>query len=447
MMTDTQINFQRLIKERAWTSLKTELTKLDVPDITYLIEHSNPFQSIIFFRLLPGGEATEVFSELHPDKQVEIIDGLAYHASRLTDLMNDMNPDDRTSLFEELPGKVAQQLMQLLSTENLKKTTQLLGYPEESIGRLMTPQYVAVKSHFTVAETLQHIRRFGKEAETLEVVYVVNQHWRLIADLPIRDILLAGQDEKIEDLIDHKVMVLNAFDDQETAIQVFKDYNRVALPVVDSTNTLLGIVTIDDIFDVAEEEDTEDFHKFGAVQDAIINPVLATVSFLYKKRVGWLMVLVFMNVFSGYAMSRFENVIETVVALVFFLPLLIDGGGNAGSQSATLMIRALAMGDVRRQDWIRLLSKEFTVSLMLGITMAAGVSLIASFRAPDIIPVVAITMVATVMVGSVIGMMLPLIFTRLKLDPATASAPMITTIADIMGVLIYFSMAKWFFGL
>ncbi|MEA5128203.1 MAG: magnesium transporter [Proteiniphilum sp.] len=447
MMTDTQINFQRLIKERAWTTLKTELTKLDVPDITYLIEHSNPFQSIIFFRLLPGGEATEVFSELHPDKQVEIIDGLAYHASRLTDLMNDMNPDDRTSLFEELPGKVAQQLMQLLSTENLKKTTQLLGYPEESIGRLMTPQYVAVKSHFTVAETLQHIRRFGKEAETLEVVYVVNQHWKLIADLPIRDILLAGQDEKIEDLIDHKVMVLNAFDDQETAIQVFKDYNRVALPVVDSTNTLLGIVTIDDIFDVAEEEDTEDFHKFGAVQDAIINPVLATVSFLYKKRVGWLMVLVFMNVFSGYAMSRFENVIETVVALVFFLPLLIDGGGNAGSQSATLMIRALAMGDVRRQDWIRLLSKEFTVSLMLGITMAAGVSLIASFRAPDIIPVVAITMVATVMVGSVIGMMLPLIFTRLKLDPATASAPMITTIADIMGVLIYFSMAKWFFGL
>ncbi|OJV83137.1 MAG: magnesium transporter [Bacteroidia bacterium 44-10] len=446
-MTDTQINFQRLIKERAWTTLKTELTKLDVPDITYLIEHSNPFQSIIFFRLLPGGEATEVFSELHPDKQVEIIDGLAYHASRLTDLMNDMNPDDRTSLFEELPGKVAQQLMQLLSTENLKKTTQLLGYPEESIGRLMTPQYVAVKSHFTVAETLQHIRRFGKEAETLEVVYVVNQHWKLIADLPIRDILLAGQDEKIEDLIDHKVMVLNAFDDQETAIQVFKDYNRVALPVVDSTNTLLGIVTIDDIFDVAEEEDTEDFHKFGAVQDAIINPVLATVSFLYKKRVGWLMVLVFMNVFSGYAMSRFENVIETVVALVFFLPLLIDGGGNAGSQSATLMIRALAMGDVRRQDWIRLLSKEFTVSLMLGITMAAGVSLIASFRAPDIIPVVAITMVATVMVGSVIGMMLPLIFTRLKLDPATASAPMITTIADIMGVLIYFSMAKWFFGL
>lgn len=446
-MTDTQFNFQKLIKERAWATLKTELIKLDVPDITSLIEHSNPFQSIIFFRLLPGKEATEVFSELHSDKQVEIIDGLAHHASRLTDLMNDMNPDDRTALFEELPGKVAQQLMQLLSTENLKKTTQLLGYPEESIGRLMTPQYVAVKSHFTVAETLQHIRRFGKEAETLEVVYVVNQHWRLIADLPIRDILLAGQDEKIEDLIDHKVVVLNAFDDQETAIQVFKDYNRVALPVVDTTNTLLGIVTIDDIFDVAEEEDTEDFHKFSAMQDAVINPLLASASFLYKKRIGWLMVLVFVNVFSGYAMSRFENVIESVVALVFFLPLLINSGGNAGSQSATLMIRTLALGDVRWQDWVRLLSKEFMVSLLLGITMGVGVSLIAALRAPEIVLVVSLTMVAIVIVGSMIGMMLPLIFTRLKLDPATASAPMITTISDITGIIIYFSMAKWFFGL
>lgn len=446
-MTDTQINFQRLIKERAWTTLKTELIKLDIPDTIYLIEHSTPLQSIIFFRLLPGEEATEVFSELHPDKQVEIIDGLAHHASRLSDLMNNMDPDDRTALFEELPGKVAQQLMQLLSTENLKKTTQLLGYPEESIGRLMTPQYVAVKSHFTVSETLQHIRRFGKDAETLEVVYVVNQHWKLIADLPIRDILLAGQDEKIEDLIDHKVVVLNAFDDQETAIQVFKDYNRVALPVVDTTNTLLGVVTIDDIFDVAEEEDTEDFHKFSALQDAVINPLLATASFLYKKRIGWLMVLVFVNVFSGYAMSKFEDVIESVVALVFFLPLLINSGGNAGSQSATLMIRTLALGDVRWKDWVRLLGKEFIVSLLLGITMGLGVALIAAFRAPEIVLVVAFTMVAIVVVGSMIGMLLPLIFTRLKFDPATASAPMITTISDITGIVIYFSMAKWLFGL
>ena len=221
----------------------------------------------------------------------------------------------------------------------------------------------------------------------------------------------------------------------------------MALPVVDSSNTLLGIVTVDDILDVAEEEQTEDFQRFAAMQDAIISPLQATISFLYKKRIGWLMALVVMNVFSGYAMSRFESVIESMVALIFFLPLLIDSGGNAGSQSATLMIRALAKGDVRGKDWVYLLGKELAVSLLLGLTMAIGVSIVATWRAPDIIPVVSLTMALIVVVGSMIGMLLPFIFTRLKLDPATASAPLITSIADISGVLIYFSMAKWLLGL
>lgn len=446
-MTRTYTNFHTLIKEEAWTALKRELSKLDVPAIVDLIERSNELESTILFRFLQREEAKNVFQELHPKKQGEIIDGLAHHASLLANLMNDMEPDDRTALFEELPGKVAQQLMQLLSEENLQQTIQLLGYPEESIGRLMTPRYVAVKSHFSVAETLQHIRRFGKRAETLGVVYVVDKQWQLINDLRIRDILLADPDNKIEDLIEHDPVVLSAFDDQETAIKVFKDYNRVALPVVDSDHTLLGIVTVDDILDVVEEEQTEDFQRFGAVQDAIISPLQATITFLYKKRIGWLMALVVMNVFSGYAMSRFESVIEGMVSLIFFLPLMIDSGGNAGSQSATLMIRALAKGDVHGRDWAYLLGKELAVSLLLGTTMALGVSIVASWRAPDIIPVVALTMTIVVMAGSMIGMLLPFIFTRLRLDPATASAPLITTIADISGVLIYFSMAKWLLGL
>ncbi len=444
---DNRAIFHKLIKEEAWTTLKRELAMLDIPGIVQLIERSNELQSTLLFRFLPREAAKEVFQELHPRKQGEIIDGLAHHATLLSNLMNDMEPDDRTALFEELPGKIAQQLMQLLSVENLQQTTQLLGYPEESIGRLMTPRYVAVKLHFTVADTLQHIRRFGKDAETLGVVYVVDKQWQLIDDLKIRDILLANPEEKIEDLIEHKPIVLSAFDDQETAVQVFQDYNRVALPVVDSSNTLLGIVTVDDILDVAEEEQTEDFQRFAAVQDAIISPLQATISFLYKKRIGWLMALVVMNVFSGYAMSRFESVIETMVSLIFFLPLLIDSGGNAGAQAATLMIRALAKGDVRGRDWVHLLGKELIVSLLLGLTMAVGVSIVATWRAPDIIPVVSLTMLLIVVVGSLIGMLLPFIFTQLRLDPATASAPLITTISDISGVLIYFSMAKWFFGL
>ncbi len=446
-MMKTHTNFHALVKEEAWTSLKTELSKLDVPAIVTLIERSNELQSTILFRFLPREEAKNVFRELHPRKQKEVIDGLANHATLLTNLMNDMDPDDRTALFEELPGKVAQQLMQLLSVENLQQTTRLLGYPEESIGRLMTPKYVAVKSHFTVEETLQHIRRFGKDAETLGVVYVVDKQWQLVNDLRIRDILLADPEEKIEDLMEHKPVVLSAFDDQETAVQVFKDYNRVALPVVDSSNTLLGIVTVDDIFDVAEEEQTEDFQRFAAVQDAIISPLQATISFLYKKRIVWLMALVVVNIFSGAAIAHYEDLIQSVVSLIFFLPLIIASSGNAGSQSATLMIRAMAMGDVHTRDWVRLLGKEFLVSLLLGLTMAAGVSIVAGWRAPDIMPVIALSMVVSVMVGSMLGMLLPFIFTRLKLDPATASAPLITSIADISGVLIYFSMAKWFFGL
>jgi len=442
---DTDLHL--LIKEGAWRELKAELTNLDIPTIVFFIEQSNELQSTILFRFLSREEAKEVFQELTPSKQSDIIEGLANHANRLSDLMNDMNPDDRTAFFEELPGNIAQQLMQLLNPENLRQTTQLLGYPEESIGRLMTPRFVAVKEHFTVSETLEHIRKFGEDSETLNVVYVVDRHWKLIDDIKIRDIILAQSDDKIADLIDNRFVALSAFDDQENAIKVFKDYNRVALPVVDSVGTLLGIVTIDDIFDVAEEEDTEDFHRFGAIQDAVISPIQATVGFLYKKRIGWLMALVVVNIFSGAIISNYESVIESVVSLIFFLPLIIASSGNAGSQSATLMIRAITMGDVQMGDWLKLLSKEILVSLLLGITMALGVSLVAGYRAPEIMVVVSLSMVLSVMVGSILGMLLPFIFTRLKLDPAAASAPLITSISDIVGVLIYFSLASWFLGL
>lgn len=440
-------NLYTLIKNEEWAALKEELTKLDVLALTDLIERSNELQATILFRFFPMEKAKYVLQDLEPRRLKTIIDGLAQHATLLTNLMNNLEPDDRTALFEELPGKVAQQLMQLLSKENREQAIQLLGYPEYSIGRLMTPRYVALKSHFTVKETLQHIRNFGKDAETLGVIYVVDNDWRLINDLRIRDILLANPEDKIEDLTKHKLVVLNALDDQEAAVQLFKDYDRIALPVVDSSNTLLGIVTVDDILDVADEEQTEDFQRFVGVKDAIIDPLQASIPFIYKKRIGWLMALVFMNVFSGYAMSRFESVIEAMVSLVFFMPLLIDSGGNAGSQSATLMIRSLGKGDVRGRDWLYLLGKELAIALMLGLTMAVGVSIVASWRAPDIIPVIALTMVIIIMVGSIIGMLLPFVFTRLKLDPATASAPLITTICDISGVLIYFSMAKIYLGL
>jgi len=446
-MVEIIVNFQELVQEKQWKTIQDEIVTLDPLQIAEIIEELSDDEDLIVFRLLPRELAKSTFQHLSHDKQEEIIEGLAHNVNKLSSLLNDLDPDDRTAFFEELPGEIAQRLIQLLSPQERRIATTLLGYPEDSIGRLMTPEFVAIKPHYTVEEALNHIRKFGRDSETLNVVYIVDNQWKLIDDIRIREIILATPDQKIEELMDYRFVALSAFDDQEMAVRVFQDQDRVALPVVNSEGLLLGIVTFDDMMDVAEEETTEDFHKFGAFQEAVVNPLKAKISSLYKTRVVWLTALVFVNVFSGAAISKFESVIQSVVSLVFFLPLLIDSSGNAGSQSATLMIRSLAVGEVKLSDWYRLIGKEVLVSLLLGITMAIGAGIVANFRSPEIVVVVGLTMVLTVMAGSLIGMLLPFIFTKLKLDPATASAPLITSIADISGVLIYFSIARWYLGL
>lgn len=445
-MAETKTDFRKLIKNKEWKALKNSLNELDLVQFAQLIDETSEGDEIILFRLLNRKLSKEVFQLLSFSKQEQIIEGLVQNGQKLSNLINDLEPDDRTAFFEELPGKITQRLIQLLSPEERQTTVQLLGYPEDSIGRLMTPEYIAVKPTDTIEHTFEHIRQYGKNSETLNVVYVVDSEWRLIDDIKIKEILLASPQQRIDELMDNQFVALNAADDQEVAIKTFRDYDRVALPVVNAEGVLIGIVTVDDILDVEEEEVTEDFQKFGSLHSAVTNPLKARVLSLYKNRILWLLALVFMNVFSGAALLSFENVIQSVVSLVFFLPLLIDSGGNAGAQSATLMIRSLAIGDVKLTDWSRLIVKELFVSLLLGITMALGVALVASFRAPEIIIVVSITMILTVITGSLIGLLLPFIFTKLKLDPATASAPLITSIADICGVIIYFSIASWYFG-
>ncbi len=445
-MVEIKTNFHELIKNKEWKRLRNSLNELDVVQLAKLIEKISDDEEIILFRLLNRKLSKEVFKLLSFSKQEQIIKGLVRNERKLANLINDIEPDDRTAFFEELPGKITQRLIQLLSPEERKIAVQLLGYPEDSVGRLMTPEYVAVKSSDTIAQTFEHIRKYGKDSETLNVIYVVDKDWKLIDDIKIKEILLASPQQRIEELMDNQFVALNVTDDQEVGIKTFRDYDRVALPVINTEGVLVGIVTVDDILDVEEEEATEDFHKFGSFQSAVANPLKERVFNLYKNRIFWLLALVFMNVFSGAAISSFENVIQSVVSLVFFLPLLIDSGGNAGAQSATLMIRSLAIGDVKLSDWYKLIGKELVVSFFLGLTMAVGVALVASFRAPEIIVVVSLTMVLIVITGSLIGMLLPFVFTKMKLDPATASAPLITSIADICGVLIYFSIASWYFG-
>lgn len=435
-----------LIEQQEWKALKTKIEEYEAFDISEMFKEMSIRDKIIIFRLLNNEQTREVFKILSHEEQQEIIESLAENANKIAQLLNDIDPDDRTAFLEELPGEVAQKLIKQLSPEQRAITNQLLGYPKDSIGRLMTTEFVAIRPEYTVAETFKHIREFGHDSETLNVIYIVDKYWKLIDDITIKELILAEPDTIIDDLINHQYVALRAAEDQETAIKIFKDYNRVALPVLDEKGVLLGIVTFDDIMDIAEEESSEDFHKFGAFQNAISNPLTARIFDLYKNRIFWLLALVFMNLFSGGVLAHFEDIIGTYVSLVFFLPLLIDSGGNAGSQTATLMIRSIAMGDVKMKDWYRLIIRELIVSIILGITMAVGVSLVAGYRAPEVIPVVAITMISIVLMGSIVGLLLPFIFTRLNLDPATASAPLVTTIADISGVVIYLNVATWYFG-
>lgn len=422
------------------------LREMDPIEIADLVEDASKTNKIILFRLLSRQQGKEVFKSLPHSEQELVIEGLGENPKKLTRLLNDIEPDDRTAFFEDLPKDIAQKLIQKLTPEAQKITIQLLSYPEDSIGRLMTTEFIAIKSHLTVAEAFAHIRKHGKQSETLNVIYIINDQWQLIDDMDIKELILANPDDKVSQLIDHKYVALSPHDDQESAIQVFKDYDRVALPVLNKNKVLLGIVTFDDIMDVIEEESTEDFSKFGSVQNLGKSPLKERIFVLYKNRVVWLFILVFMNVFSGAALANFEDVIQQVVALVFFLPLLIDSGGNAGSQSATLVIRYLALGEIQVSDWYKLIGREVLVSLLLGVTMALGVAAVSSLRAPEVTIVVCAAMVLNVIFGSLIGLLLPFIFTKFKLDPATASAPLVTSLCDIGGVLIYFTIASKYFG-
>jgi magnesium transporter len=445
MMTDLiKPGILDLIEGRKWTSLRDVLSDWPAPEVADLLLHLRKEDRVLLFRALSRDLAADLFSHLELEQQDDLLRDLSDEETR--HLLADLPPDDRTHLLEELPGQATQRLLNLLSPDDLKEARWLLGYPEESVGRLMTPDYVAVHPEWTVADALDHIRLHGSDSETINRVFVIDKRWLLLDDIELRRFILAPPTALVEDIMDRAVVSISAFADREEAVAMIRRYDQFVLPVVDSSGVMVGIVTVDDVLDVQEQEATEDFHKVGSVGPIRTSLRDAAVGFLYRRRIGWLMVLVFMNIFSGAGIAAFEATIAASVALVFFLPLLIDSGGNAGSQSATLMVRALATGDVRMSDWFRLLGKELGVALLLGVTMAAGVTAISFFRAPEIMVVVAMTMTIIVVWGSLIGMSLPFILTKLGRDPATASAPLITSLADISGVLIYFSIASWYLG-
>ena len=433
-----------IIENQRWDKLKYLLASMHAAEIVDVIRilDSDKNRSIVF-RLLSREMSAYVFSELEPEEQEKII--ISMNENELKELIHEMSPDDRTSLFEELPSDITKKIFSLMGEKDLNITRQLLGYPEDSIGRIMTPEYVDVLPDYTVKQTLEYIRKYGKDSETFEVIYVVQKDDTLIGYILLKDLLFASQDDKIEDLMHTDIIYLSVYSDQEEAVRVGRKYDLLYIPVVDSKNALIGIVTIDDIFDIAEEEDTEDFHKLGAISiddDFDSNIKQANPIVLYKRRIFWLFVLVFVNIVSGYVIGMFEETISRYVSLIFFLPLLIDSAGNAGAQSSTLIIRSLSVGDVKKSDWLFMLGKEILVSTTLGLTMSVSVSLIAIFRGGLIIAlVVSLSMILVVVIGSLIGLCLPFLFVKFKKDPTTSSVPLVTSICDISGTAIYLLLA------
>lgn len=428
------------------TDLGEKLDEMAVQDIAEAISQlDDESDRLTVFMTLPEERRTDTFSYLSHGLQREVLNALENREARRT--LRELVPDDRTAFLESLDPEALEGFLKLLGPDDLKQSLKLLGYPEESIGRLMTPRFVSVRPQWTVARALDHIRHEANRGETVNFVFVTDDRGRLLDAVKLKDFILARQDAKVETLMDEEYYSVQASADREEAVQVIQHYDINSLAVTDKNGVMLGIVTVDDIMDVAEQETTEDFHKLGATGSLNISIREASAGFLYRKRIGWLMILVLVNLVSGLAIAMFETAIEAVIALVFFLPLIIASSGNAGSQSATLMVRALATGDVEAADWLRLWGKEFAVALGLGITMGLAVSLIGIWRGgPELgmqlAMVVGFAMLAVVIMGAMIGMLLPFLLERLNMDPATASTPLITSVADVVGILIYFSIAS-----
>lgn len=447
-----QQQFEEVVAQQNQLAIADFLNEQNISDVAELIYNNAEYEAPIIANMSIH-RASKVFKILDLSVQKLIIKELP--PNKTAELLNDLPADDRTDFLEELPNTTIRELIKLLNPEELKITLAMLGYPEDSVGRLMTPDYVYVYAHNTVAEVYETIRKFGKNSETTDVIYVIDNNGELLDDIRIRDFILATPDKLVSDLMDDRVVALNVNDDQEHANNVFKMNNRVALPVTDDNNKLLGIVTIDDMLWVANEEFSEDMQKMGGTE-ALNEPYLDTPLFsLFKKRIGWLVVLFLGELLTASVMQYFEHEIQKAVVLALFVPLIISSGGNSGSQASTLIIQAMAVGEITIAHWWRVLRREISSGLMLGAVLGV-IGFIRVIVWHSIVPeiygdhfmrialAVGFSLVGVVLWGTLSGSMLPLLLKKLGADPAVSSAPFVATLVDVTGLLIYFSAAYFF---
>ncbi|KAB2908779.1 MAG: magnesium transporter [Ignavibacteriales bacterium] len=447
-----QPEISELIEQRNLSPIRELIDEWTPADLADLISCLPDNDRAVLFRVLPKDVEIETFEYLDTDDQIGIIKAMG--REEVSNVLNEMSPDDRTAFFEELPAHITKQMMSYLSNEERAVASRLLGYPENSVGRLMTPDYLAVEEDWSIKEVLDHIREYGEDTETLNTIYVINEKGQLVDDIRIREFLLNPLHKKVYDLMDSNFISLSAFDDQEEAVEVFKKYDKLSLPVVDSAGVLIGIVTVDDVLDVAEEEATEDIQKLGAVSALEDSYVDTSIPQMIKKRVGWLAVLFISGSLTASAIGIFEAELQKALVLSLFIPLVIASGGNSGSQAATLVTRALSLGEITIHDWWSVMRKEFITGLVLGVILAIiGFFRIAILEFLDMSQLdywfqialsVSTALVGVVLWGTFVGSMLPLVLKRLGFDPATSSAPFVSTLVDVTGIIIYFTCAAIF---
>ncbi len=444
-----------LIEARNFGAVREVFREWPPADVAEVILDLPDDEQVIIFRVLPHALAADVFEYLDFDAQQKLLHAMAHE--QVAAILNEMSPDDRTAFLEELPSAAARQLIRLLTPEERRIAQSLLGYPEDSVGRLMTPDFIAVKEDWTVQQVLDYIREHGRDSETLNVIYVVDERGKVIDDIRMREFLLRPLGSAVRDMMEKVFVTLNATDSQQDALNVFRKYDRTALPVVDSSGVLVGIVTIDDMLDVAEQEATEDIQKFGGME-ALDEPYMRIPLWrMVRKRAGWLVILFLGETLTATAMANYQAELAKALVLALFLPLIISSGGNSGSQASTLMIRAMALGEVTLRDWWQVMRRELQAGLFLGAILGViGVVRVGAWAIvgeqylhqqpygahwPLVALTVGIALVGVVLWGTLSGSMLPFILRRVGADPAASSAPFVATLVDVTGLIIYFSIA------
>lgn len=451
LQTATSLDSVReLIRTQNYDRLRQELSEIHFSDVADMIIELPPEEEAVIFRVLPKEQAGAVFSYLPLDAQEELIHSLASNV--MLGIVDSMTPDDRVRLLEELPAEVTRRLLDSLSPEELKSARLLLGYPENSAGRYMTPEYVAVKPEMTAGQALEQIRRTGRGKETLNIVYIVDDAGKLVEDIRLGSLVLAEPDTPLMQIQDPPMISVKATDDRGEVLRTFKKYDRVALPVTDDGGRMLGIITVDDVLHVAEARNTEEMQRMGGSETLDAPYPSVGIWTMVRKRGGWLSALFLGEMLTATAMSFFEAEIAKAVVLALFVPLIISSGGNSGSQASSLIIRALALRELRLIDWFRVFSREILSGVLLGSLLGAiGFLRIVLWQHLHLTSygphymLVAITvwvsLIGVVTFGTLAGAMLPFILRRLGFDPATSSAPFVATLVDVTGLVIYFTVA------